>query len=145
MFKTLGDSLRANPENYAYTRPALEKRIFSYETAYMGVSTLIIAINNLMHTFDYSIVCCFQVELTNLALVDLDWKNHNKKECGLTIGKPLPYGDRFGWVLQKNSPWTKFVNDRYDLPCSLANFSDTTYLSYYYSQWLECFALWNLD
>ena len=37
VYKTFADSLRAHPENYAFTRPDLEKRIFSYETAYLGV------------------------------------------------------------------------------------------------------------
>ena len=119
MFKTLGDSLRANPENYAFTRAALEKRIFSYETAYIGVSTLIIPINNSTRAIDHLTFWYFQVELTNQALVDQDWKKHNKKECGLTYGKPLPYGDRFAWVLQKNSPWTEFVNDRYTIDFAL--------------------------
>ena len=78
------------------------------------------SINNSIYRshIDLLAISYWQVEILIMPLVDLDWKKHNKKECGLTVGKKLPLGAWFAFMLQKDSPWNKFVNDRCSLFCS---------------------------
>ena len=107
----IGDSLRANPENFVSNLKQAKEKVKTGHYAYAFVKVyalddvLKMAINNFL-SFVY------QQKLYLSVLIDLIYRENGNK-CGVTYAKePIQQFQPGSFWLAKNGPYTKAINER---------------------------------